>query len=171
MAQARHGAVAAALGGRIYVCGGLEGVKPLNSVERFDEEMRDWMPMPQMVRARGWPTCAVVEESVYICGGRCEEGAISAVERFEPELEWSLLWPMPTPRYGALGVVVSGHILVIGGRAGQSEFNHVEAYDYERDRWEWKMGMRHSRSWAVGAVLPSVTEGRRWRRLALGHSG
>eukprot|EP00922_Rhytidocystis_sp_ex-Travisia-forbesii_P040201 GHVS01059818.1.p1 GENE.GHVS01059818.1~~GHVS01059818.1.p1 ORF type:complete len:651 (+),score=113.59 GHVS01059818.1:245-1954(+) len=80
--QARSGLAAVALRGRLYVVGGTNGVKPLNTVEVYHPHSNSWTPGPPLNRARAWPALTVWEDSLLIIGGR-ESTAQEIVDSIE----------------------------------------------------------------------------------------
>ncbi|CAK0796154.1 unnamed protein product [Prorocentrum cordatum] len=174
MRCARYGAAGAVVSGRLYVCGGFatprhlapnpEGPETsakqfwgIDSVERFDAEVRDWAEMPPMRHRRGWSVAAAALGHVYMCGGRNEDGVLSSVERFMPELApWETLPSMGKGRHAAIGAVVGGRIYVLGGRAGRSILRTSEVFDIAQGGWSPAPHMAEGRAWAVGAVLAST---------------
>lgn len=70
MVAARLGAAAAAVGGWLYVFGGLgEEGKALASAERLDPEANLWEPLPRMATPRAFPAAVAAAGRVYALGG------------------------------------------------------------------------------------------------------
>ena len=60
---------AAALGGKLYVCGGYDGVSSLNSVECYDPVVNSWTMVASMRRHRSAAGVAVFCGQIYALGG------------------------------------------------------------------------------------------------------
>merc|ERR1712224_1187185 len=75
MAESRAGAVAAAIAGHLYVCGGQAGspARSLSSLERFHEESKAWELLPPMSAGRANASAVATAGRLYVfggCGGR-----------------------------------------------------------------------------------------------------
>eukprot|EP00930_Biecheleria_cincta_P003832 TRINITY_DN104743_c0_g1_i1.p1 TRINITY_DN104743_c0_g1~~TRINITY_DN104743_c0_g1_i1.p1 ORF type:complete len:538 (-),score=60.85 TRINITY_DN104743_c0_g1_i1:79-1692(-) len=87
MIERRSAAGIAAMGGNLYICGGLGDVgAALSSVERFDPQLGVWESLPSMSYRRWEVPASVVAGKLYVCGGRSSEGSGDALtaERFDP---------------------------------------------------------------------------------------
>ena len=60
---------AAALDGRLYVCGGYDGVASLSSVESYDTMNKRWGMVASMSRSRSAAGVAVLDGQLYALGG------------------------------------------------------------------------------------------------------
>ena len=60
---------ASALGGKLYVCGGYDGVSSLNSVECYDPTLNNWTMVASMRRHRSAAGVAVFCGQIYALGG------------------------------------------------------------------------------------------------------
>ena len=75
----RHSHTCSAMGGLLWVCGGLdEGVMdgeecPLDSVEVFDPQTEQWSAGPSLMHARSGHECVVVGGKLVVCGGSGSE--------------------------------------------------------------------------------------------------
>eukprot|EP00927_Polykrikos_kofoidii_P047177 TRINITY_DN41291_c0_g1_i2.p1 TRINITY_DN41291_c0_g1~~TRINITY_DN41291_c0_g1_i2.p1 ORF type:complete len:469 (+),score=63.10 TRINITY_DN41291_c0_g1_i2:202-1407(+) len=86
----RRSFAAAAVSGKLYVCGGMSqflgGPTPLAVVERLDPDRGIWEELPPMRIARGACTAASVYGMLYVFGGSCDDVVpMATVERFDPE--------------------------------------------------------------------------------------
>merc|ERR1711933_241074 len=69
MATCRLEPAVAVVAGRIYVCGGRDGVRFLSSAERFDPSLGQWNALRPMSARRGAAAAAVLDGRLYVCGG------------------------------------------------------------------------------------------------------
>jgi len=87
----RIGNVAGAIGGHIYVCGGLGEFGKI--VEKFNFRQREWencTPPARLSVHRAHAAAAVVGGRLYICGGEDSDAGIvhSSVECFDPRMAY-----------------------------------------------------------------------------------
>ena len=89
----RYFSAAAALGGRLYICGGADADGyALSSAERFDPELNQWEALALMGSAQRSSVRAAVGGRLYMCGGL-------QVECFDPAGNvWEAQPPMNLPR-------------------------------------------------------------------------
>jgi len=163
MANAREGAVGAALGSHLYICGGNDGTQTLRTVERFDADERNgsshsghtWMPLPGMSMRRDGAVGAVMRDRIYVCGGFDGEQSLSlrSTERFDPATGvWKLNSPMLARRAGAAAAIVAGQLYVCGGYDGAQNLIECERLDPAVGMWELLPPMRCRRGYAAGAA-------------------
>lgn len=154
----RAGLRAVALGGKIYVLGGVPG-KPsltapqLDLVEIYEPAANSWTGHAAMPILRGTGGAAVVGAKVYVI-----DGADGAVHEFDPKtMRWTAKSArMPTVRTIFATAVANGKIYTMGGLArdperGYRNSNAVEAYDPATDTWAAVAKMRVPRH-ALAAV-------------------
>eukprot|EP00929_Paragymnodinium_shiwhaense_P018365 TRINITY_DN12884_c0_g1_i1.p1 TRINITY_DN12884_c0_g1~~TRINITY_DN12884_c0_g1_i1.p1 ORF type:complete len:368 (+),score=47.25 TRINITY_DN12884_c0_g1_i1:68-1171(+) len=153
--QRRTGAVGAALGGCIYVCGGsycpddnavgqMHALPRslLRSVERFDPSRGIWEGMPDMLSHRCGAVAGVLKGKMYVCGGEsgeCGEYILSSVEVYNPTAnDWSETSAMEGHRFAAAGAVLDGAIYVCGGSIGLDALSSVECYEHIGALCAWR---------------------------------
>lgn len=172
MLQERAATSAAVVRGCLYVCGGSDGHRALNTVERFDLSGRagpggvapTWEAAPCMLEERGFAAAAVASGRLYVCGGFDGQRALPTVERFDPAAStsgsWSMAPPMRQERLNASAAVACGRLLVCGG----VDLNRVLASAERLDpagggpglhAWEPITPMLHERAGASIAVVVS----------------
>jgi len=148
MGTARACAVAEALGGELYVCGGETGTSnihdfmALDTAERFSPLTSRWEILPPMSEPRGGDAngdpnivACVLGNYLYVRGGH----EVDSMERFNPLTnEWESLPPMKTPRYYAAMVASNSRIYVCGGKDDNDaeELSSVEGFDPATGCWE-----------------------------------
>ncbi|MCH8845107.1 MAG: hypothetical protein IID61_19285, partial [SAR324 cluster bacterium] len=130
---ARSGAVAAVVGGKIYVIGGQGG--PLNVNEEYDPDADAWRTRSDMPTARSFPAGSASGGKNYVFGGDVGAMADNTNEEYDPVTNtWTIRTVMPTKRFGAASVEVNGKIYVLGGDDFPPS-NIVEEYDPSLDEW------------------------------------
>ena len=175
----RGSAVAAVVGDKIYVIGGVttpvgaedQGISPtrpqlcLGTVEEYDPAANTWRERTSMPTPRNHAAVGVVNGKIYVIGGRVGAAFIglasdiSVVEEYDPATDkWGAPRArMPTAR-SAMGVgVYGGRIYVAGGEYQDphmmATFRAVEAYDPETNTWETMPSMPVSRHGLAAGVI------------------
>eukprot|EP00913_Durusdinium_trenchii_P022883 g21485.t1 len=131
-------AAATALGGYIYVFGGLSFGHVLDQAQRFAHgqwECLDPMPTPRFEC-----TAAATKGRIYVLGGSNISGeALGCVECYEPSSGlWRQLPEMRQARYGSAispKHPVPGRVYVFGGHSHWENLSDCECYDAELERW------------------------------------
>ncbi|XP_072153340.1 kelch-like protein 5 isoform X4 [Bemisia tabaci] len=126
----------AVLDDKLFVVGGRDGLKTLNSVECFNIKTQSWTSMPPMSTHRHGLGVGVLEGPLYAVGGHDGWSYLNTVERWDPQVKsWSYVASMCTPR-STVGVAVLNHKLyAVGGRDGSSCLKSVECYNPHTNRW------------------------------------
>lgn len=140
--QARGASVAATIGDRIYVVGGLRNGS-VAQLSAYDPGTDTWdTNLPPLPITRDHGCGGAVGGTLYATGGRSTNiGALQGtVYAFTPGAQaWEAKAAMPTPRGGTACGVVGDRIIVVGGEgngAAQSGvFPEVESYDTTTDTW------------------------------------
>ncbi len=116
--------------GVLYVVGGVDNQKTLDSLQAYDPATDAWSeksPMP--TTAREHLTSAVVDGKLYVMGGRTNgvSANVDTNEVYDPKTDkWTLLEPMPSKRGGLASAVVNGSIYVVGGEQPSGAFDNDE---------------------------------------------
>ena len=179
MPSKRGSPVAAVVGDKIYVIGGV-GLMPgstdtainfntpqlvVGTVEEYDPAANTWRERSPMPTPRNHAAIGAVNGKIYVIGGRVGAAFIglatdvSVVEEYDPATDkWGAPRArMPTAR-SALGYgVVNGRIYVAGGEFQDphmmATFRAVEAYDPASNSWSIMPPMPVSRHGLAGGAV------------------
>ena len=172
MTTARSGAMAKAIGGKIYVAGGMgtDGAS-LDSVEVFDPAAAGgagaWSGATPMGTRRDNAGSAVLDGKLYVFGGdtRNSDGSyvdrtLDTVEMYDPGTDsWTDRAPMPTGRQSVIVGTLNGRAQVMGGEVSSSPpgaFAANEEYDPATDSWRGLHSMPTPRHGATAATIGDV---------------
>lgn len=163
MPTARQEVAVAALGGRVWVVGGLgTNGEPVATVETFDPALGLWETRASLPEAVHHAAAAVVGDRLFVLGGfsggRVRWTAQDAVWEFVASREaWEPRAPLPTPRGGLAVAVLDGRIHALGG-SGDSVSNAHEIYDPATNRWRAANAMPTARDHLAAVAF----QGRVW---------
>ena len=160
----RGGAAAQAIGGKIYVVGGMSAGASLASVEVFDLATGAWAPGPPMATRRDNPGAAVLDGKLYVFGGRTRNGdgttlngALETTEMLDPAAGgWVARAPMPTGRRTMVVGLLDGKAQVMGGEGAQGSpgtFPQNEQYDPATNTWRTLKVVPTPRHGAVAGTI------------------
>ncbi|KAL6032112.1 hypothetical protein STEG23_011067, partial [Scotinomys teguina] len=126
----------AVLDDKLYVVGGRDGLKTLNTVECYNPKTKTWSVMPPMSTHRHGLGVAVLEGPMYAVGGHDGWSYLNTVERWDPQArQWNFVATMSTPRSTVGVAVLSGKLYAVGGRDGSSCLKSVECFDPHTNKW------------------------------------
>ena len=127
----RRGLAAAAHDGRIYVLGGWDGRKYLDSMAVFDAVAGTWAAGPAMLCPRCFAAATFVGRHLYVVGGYYGATNLRSAERFDPATnEWLTLPNMASARRGLGAAAYKSQLLVaVGGWDGKMNLSSVECLD------------------------------------------
>lgn len=143
-----------AIGGRLYLVGGVDASGATGRLEIYDVRRNRWSSGPAMPTAREHLASAVLRGRLHVFAGRTGAGGnFTTHEAYNPRTRrWSKLPPMRKPRGGvAAASVDSGRAVVVGGEEASGTIAEVEMYDAARRRWSALADMRTPRH-GLGAV-------------------
>jgi N-acetylneuraminic acid mutarotase len=175
----RGSAIAAEVGGKIYVIGGaatMEGSKDpfftafgparvLGTNEVYDPATNKWESRNPMSVPRNHAFSGVVNGKIYVIGGRTGHGFIlsatntNVVEEYDPVSNmWSIPKErMPTARSGGASGSDGRRIYVAGGEVTTTAlvgaYRAVQAYDPATNSWTALPSMPMPRHGVAGAVI------------------
>ncbi len=136
--QKRSVCGAAALGGKMYVVGGYNGERAVETVEEFDPASNQWRTVAPIAQRRCSCGCAVLGGQLYVVGGVCGPLALNEVERYDPATNvWTRCPPMQEGRSGCGVAELGGLIYAVGGINGAGEtVCTAECFDPRTQRWQ-----------------------------------
>jgi N-acetylneuraminic acid mutarotase len=169
----RGGATAQALGGKIYVAGGMDGTgASLASVEVYDPAGNEWTSTTAMDTRRDNPGSAVLRDAndelkLYVFGGRTRNAGgappgnetLASVEMYDPGTkQWTARAPMPTGRRVVAVGTLNGCAQVMGGERKPSggTFAETEEYNPVTNDWRTLAPMPTPRHGAVAGTINGV---------------
>jgi N-acetylneuraminic acid mutarotase len=133
---ARGAHAMAAVGGKLYVVGGVEPRGVTTRLDVYDIARRRWSRGPDMEVAREHLGAAALGRSVYVLAGRTAAGNLTAAERFDTRSRaWERLPEMDRDRGGNSAAAAGGRVVVFGGEEGAGTIREVEAFDPRTRRW------------------------------------
>jgi hypothetical protein len=134
---------AVAVGGRIYVVGGLTSWPDgdVDTVYIYDPSNNSWSQGAAMPTGRGRGAGATVVHGgkIYYAGGLHDGLVVPWFDVYDPAAEaWSSLPDMPRPREHFHGGVVDGRLWATGGRMGpiNSTISETDAFDFSTGQWQ-----------------------------------
>lgn len=140
MNQARRNHAAVALGGKIYVFGGMPPASrlPTRAAECYDPETDRWeelepLPMPLHLHA-----AAALGGNIYLFGGDTAREQVSGlVVRYRPRADaYQVVGRMPVPLMALSAHALGNRIMVLGGVNAQFEYNR-RCWLVQPDSGEW----------------------------------
>jgi len=134
----------------LYVCGGRDGQRCLNSVERLDPSTGKWEYVPEMLQHRAAAVAAELNGQLYVCGGWSGQQYLNSVEAFDPSNStWNEVASMSQRAAAAAASVLQGRLYVGGGWDGTEALNSVECFDPALGCWEMVASMTQRRHGAA----------------------
>ena len=99
MGSARSVGGSASIDNKLYVVGGFDGERAMDSAEVFDCTTNTWSLLPPLLQRRCSCSCAVLRGQLYVVGGVCGPMALSHVERFDINIKkWISVSPLSETR-------------------------------------------------------------------------
>lgn len=88
----RHGVGVVLLEGPLYAIGGNDGWSFLNTVERWDSQVRSWNYVAPMNTPRSTHGVSVINKKIFAIGGRDVSACLRSVEAFDPNFNrWTFM--------------------------------------------------------------------------------
>jgi N-acetylneuraminic acid mutarotase len=148
-AASRSELAAAALGGRIYVAGGIAQWGTTAAFEAYDPARDRWEELPPLPEAVHHLAAAATDDRVYVTGGYTDllfSEITSRAWAYDPGARtWARIADLPAPRAAHGMAAIEGKLYVVGGVGPDSE--SLSIYDPAADRWN-----------AAGVALPTQRE-------------
>ncbi|XP_075054654.1 kelch-like protein 35 isoform X2 [Mixophyes fleayi] len=122
----------AVLNGEIYSIGGFDGLKRLDTVERYNSFTNSWSPVAPLLQAVSSAAAVTCMNRLYVIGGAVEDyGNTDKVQCYDPEEnKWTFKTPAPFFQRCINAVEVDGMIYVVGGL-----LSTIFSYNPEADTW------------------------------------
>jgi len=134
--EGRHHALAAALGGRVYVFGGGQSGGPGATASTFayDPATNTWQRRADMPEARVGGAAVALGDRLYVIGGVGETADLLA---YDPATDtWARRAALHQPRDHLAAAALNGELYALGGRwEVVGELRTVEIYDPALDQW------------------------------------
>ena len=128
----RRAVAVTAMGGLIYVVGGLLEGETSARVDIFDPETQSWSRGPDLPAPRSGMAIAAYNGRIHVFGGRAADGrtTLQAHSSWQPgEAAWQAEADLPSPRTGADAAVLEDGIYLVGGGTGGGFFAPFTALD------------------------------------------
>ena len=156
--------------GKIYVVGGfLKGKVPTDKLYIYDPKLNEWTEGKSLPTPIGGANNAeFINGTLYVVGGlNASDIPVNTNFAYDPKSNsWTSKSPMPTARHHLVTVAVGGKLFAIGGRIlgdgvmsedmeeTLSNFDRVEMYDPQTDKWSLRQPMLTKRSGFAAAATP-----------------
>jgi hypothetical protein len=116
--------------GRLFVCGGWNGMNALSSVRSFNPATGTWKNEGNMTKARYGLSLFVFEEELYAVGGDELDEKTSIEKRNKDTKRWELVTNCGVDRYGCAAVLVGSKVYLLGGSHFENGAEHVSTFDF-----------------------------------------
>jgi N-acetylneuraminic acid mutarotase len=136
--QPLSGGLALSEGAFLYVFGGWDGEKYLDTAFKYDPSADSWRPLPPMPQARAFTAGGALTGKLVVVGGANEQEQLPSCHIFNPTSEeWSGCPDMLQPRAAAGSAVILNKLYVIGGGLnGKDDVSFSEVYDPNSETWQ-----------------------------------
>lgn len=133
------GGLALSDGSFLYVFGGWDGERYLDTAYVYDSGANSWRPLTPMRQPRAFAAGALIAGELFAVGGRNADGDLALCELFQPGAEmWQPCPPMLTPRVDAGATTLVNKLYVIGGTtAEETAVSLGEVYDPKDGTWQF----------------------------------
>jgi hypothetical protein len=137
---------------RIYVAGGISGVRACGDVDVHDVRARLKGKM-FLLRPRRMCCAAYVGDGLLVFGGIGAAGDVLSHAELLSEFR-DVSPPMHAPRAAAACAVIGSDVYVAGGIGGMhADVSSAERFDARRNKWHLLPPMPRSRSYCAGAAM------------------
>ena len=127
--------------GKLYLFGGWDGKRHLDSVYVYDPSQNNWDEVTPMPTARSYAGAAVAGDKIYVIGGFDGENALDVNEEYIPALDnevensWGEKTPMSEGRY-AFGIKYIGDtIFMFFGKNVINESIDAKQFSPQENNW------------------------------------
>ena len=132
------GGLALSDGAFLYLFGGWDGEKYLDTAYVFDPSANSWRPLPTMPQALAHAAGGALAGEFIIAGGTNGSIELATCYAFDPVAEvWATCPEMLLPRAAAGSAVILNKLYIIGGGLDdKSELAFSEVYDPATETWQ-----------------------------------
>ncbi|KAI3438916.1 hypothetical protein D9Q98_001330 [Chlorella vulgaris] len=125
--------------GQLVVVGGHDGVSWLDSVECFTPSDSVWASLPLLDQPRSFAAAVSTPSEIFIAGGGNGIDWFDSVLRYDrqagPAGGWQELAPLQVARGSLAAGMARGYLFAFGGGKPKEQYNVVEWYDPQSNRW------------------------------------
>jgi N-acetylneuraminic acid mutarotase len=149
--------------GKIYLFGGWDGSRYVDSAYEYDPRQDSWRALSPMSEARGYAGAVVVGGKIFVLGGYDGRDPSATNEAYLPErdnggdIPWIQRASLPTGRYGMGVASISNIIYVIGGEGEPGVALLPLEYSQEEDKWR-SFESPLPKQWSYLVTLPLGTQ-------------
>jgi len=130
------GGLALSDGSNLYLLGGWDGEKYLDSAYVYDQAADAWQALPPMAHARADTAGDVIGDRLYVVGGFDGTRELADCEYFDvAENRWENCASMISPRAGAGASAQGNNLLYVIGGGKEGLVTGGEMYNPEKDSW------------------------------------
>lgn len=153
MHNLRGAPIAASVGGKIYVIGGMfDWDQAVQNVEVYDPATKQWIVKGPMLKPRWSHASAVLNGKIYTIGGYFGGGHYaSEVEEYDPATDtWRVLASLPVAQVAPAAAALNGKIYAFGGGTDRQG---LYEYDPATNKWTPRAHMNKLRYALAGVAL------------------
>jgi DNA-binding CsgD family transcriptional regulator len=130
------GGLALSDGSSLYLFGGWDGERYLDTAYVYDPAGDSWRPLPPMSQPRAYLAGAAVKGQLFAVGGYDGEKELAVCELFEPTAEsWTACPDMLSPRAGAGATSIVNQLYVLGGEQAGENVTFSEQFNPDDATW------------------------------------
>lgn len=129
--------------GQLYLLGGWDGERALDSVYVYDPAGDAWREGTPMAVARQDAGAVALADKIVVLGGRNDRGALKEARAYFPsrdasnEVPWETFADLPESRYGFGAASIYDKIYVIGGTSeNEGRDKTLIAFQFNGDSWD-----------------------------------
>ena len=132
----------AAYEGKLYLFGGWDGKKAVDTVLEYNPVSNKWMVKTSMPTARAYAGAAIAGGKVFVIGGFDGKKGLTANEVYYPDIDyegnnpWQKKAPLPEARYGMGIASMADIIYIIGGNSSSTGNRNILQYFHQQDAWQ-----------------------------------
>ena len=129
--------------GQIFLFGGWDALKPLDSVWRYDPNTDTWHPGSPMPTARLHPAVLADGGKIYVMGGSDGDSKLNTNESYSPYIElekenpWKAEPDLPQKLTGYTAIKLYDKIAIFGGKSAVS--GAIDQFHFSTVQREWQI--------------------------------